>query len=89
MQGVRLTDVARQDLNDIWDYVSQYYAASADTLIIDITKEFATLRDFPNIGKLQHGLINNLRSFPYKDYLIFYQSVDDEIEIIRNYPALF
>jgi toxin ParE1/3/4 len=83
MQGVRLTDLARQDLNDIWDYVSQYNEYSANNLIIEITKKFVTLRDYPNIGKQQNNLLINLRSFPVKDYLIFYQSLDEGIEIIR------
>jgi toxin ParE1/3/4 len=83
MQGVRLTDLARQDLSDIWDYVSQHSQASADNLIIEITKKFATLRNFPNTGKEQSHLLINLRSFPYKDYQIFYQQFDEGIEILR------
>jgi toxin ParE1/3/4 len=37
----------------------------------------------PKIGKLQDNIVINLRSFPYKNYLIFYFPNQSGIEIYR------
>lgn len=83
MRIVEISDTAKDDLRNIWEYVAQYNPESANKLIKDITKKFSLLRDYPLMGKTQDALLINLRSFAFKDYLIFYQPIDGGVEILR------
>ncbi len=80
---VHVADTAKVDLQNIWDYVANHDANAADKLVRELVEKFSLLRDFPHIGREQNGLLINLRSFVVKDYLIFYQPLDDGIEILR------
>lgn len=83
MRTIKIADAAREDLQKIWEYVAQHNPEAASKLIKEITGKFATLRDFPKMGREQNKLLINLRSLTVKDYIIFYQPSDDEIEILR------
>ncbi|MFN6563165.1 MAG: type II toxin-antitoxin system RelE/ParE family toxin [Nostoc sp. ChiSLP01] len=46
-------------------------------------ESFPKLAKFPQIGKQRSELAPLLRSFPVKNYLIFYRPIDEGIEIVR------
>jgi toxin ParE1/3/4 len=48
-----------------------------------INQKFNTLTNFPNMGRRRDELLPLLRSFPVDDYLIFYRSIEEGIEILR------
>ena len=94
----RVSLVARADLDEMWQYVSQESGDPriADRLIDAITERFYLLSDWPLIGRTRNDLRVGLRSYPSGDYLIFYRIQDDDDVIIqrvlhgrRNLPALF
>jgi toxin ParE1/3/4 len=41
------------------------------------------LSESPLIGRARNELINGIRSFPVGNYLLFYQQIENGIEIIR------
>ncbi|BAZ15757.1 plasmid stabilization system protein [Calothrix sp. NIES-4071] len=41
------------------------------------------LAQFPDMGKKQDALLQGLRSFPVKPYIVFYVQIEDGIEILR------
>ncbi len=41
------------------------------------------MRDHPKMGREQDTLLVNLRSFTFKNYLIFNQSFEGGVEILR------
>ncbi|MGF1458720.1 MAG: type II toxin-antitoxin system RelE/ParE family toxin [Leptolyngbyaceae cyanobacterium] len=41
------------------------------------------IAQFPQIGRKRDELYPNLRSLPYKQYLVFYRLLDDAIEVFR------
>ena len=41
------------------------------------------LAQFPLVGKERAEILEGLRSFPVNNYVIFYRSVDNGIEVIR------
>jgi len=41
------------------------------------------LAEFPEMGRMRHEFIINLRSFPVKNYIVFYLPVENGIEILR------
>lgn len=83
MRAVKVTAAAEADLLEIWAYVAEHNTEAANKLIKEITRKFTTLRDYPHIGREQDRLLVNLRSLVVSGYFIFYQPLDDRIEIVR------
>jgi toxin ParE1/3/4 len=83
MNRYRLSRQAEQDLEDIWVYVAQTDEIAADLLIAKLLDKFPMLATFPDMGKKRDDLLEGLRSFPVKPYLIFYNRTQDHVEIIR------
>ncbi|WP_448570613.1 type II toxin-antitoxin system RelE/ParE family toxin [Trichothermofontia sp.] len=60
-----------------------------------VNKTCQKLASFPEIGRKRDELRSGLRSFPINDYLIFYRSTENTIEVLRivsgyrNLGALF
>ena len=53
----------------------------ADTVIENIVLKFATLADFPHMGRSRDDLGVGYRSFPMDRYVVYYRLVSDGIEI--------
>jgi toxin ParE1/3/4 len=83
MPTVKVAAAAKEDLIKIWEYAAEHNPEAANKLIKEITGKFASLRDYPNMGREQSRLLVNLRSCVVRDYFIFYQPFDDGIEILR------
>lgn len=83
MPVIRVSAAAEDDLKEIWTHVAEGDAETATNLVKELIHKFATLRDYPKIGREQNELLVNLRSFPVKNYIIFYQPFEDGIEILR------
>lgn len=83
MPTVKTAAAAEEDLKEIWVYVAEHDAEAASHLIKEITRRFAALRDYPQMGRAQDELLVNLRSVSIKNYIIFYQPYEDGIEIMR------
>lgn len=78
-----LSRFARTDLDEIWSFLNENNSPAADKLIKDFLQKFRMLAENPNLGKRQDKYFLNLRSFPFKNYLIFYIPTDFGIEIFR------
>jgi toxin ParE1/3/4 len=84
MNRYRISQLAEQDLEDIWVYLAQNNQIAADQQIAKILNRLPILAQFPDIGKMREDLRDQLRSFPVKPYIVFYIKLDDgEIEIVR------
>ena len=78
-----LTENAQNDVKEIWQYLSERSLISADKLITELFGKFQLLAKNPKLGKARDELFLNLRSFPFKKYLIFYVPTENGIEIFR------
>ncbi|MBE9080165.1 type II toxin-antitoxin system RelE/ParE family toxin [Romeria aff. gracilis LEGE 07310] len=92
----RFTPTASRDLENIIDYIAERADLdAAERILRKINEKCLRLASFPGMGRLREELAPNLRSFPIEQYLIFYRSVEDGVEIIRilsgyqNVTALF
>ncbi|HTJ57427.1 MAG TPA: type II toxin-antitoxin system RelE/ParE family toxin [Devosiaceae bacterium] len=74
---------ARADLFEIWNYVAHHNRRAADELIRQFNLIFQTLAENPMIGRARDELEPGLRSFPYRRYIVFYNSSDTKLAIIR------
>jgi toxin ParE1/3/4 len=70
-------------LEDIWVYPTQHDEFLADKQVAQILDRFPMLSQFPDTGKQDDDLLNGLRSFPVKPYIIFYNKILDGIEFVR------
>ena len=72
---------ADRDLNDIWDFIADADQTQADKFIDLLLEKCELLARFPEMGRTRHEFIVNLRSFPVKNYSVFYLPVENGIEI--------
>ena len=68
---------------DIWEYIRPRNPASADQLVRTIDECCHTLGEYPHMGRLRIDLGGNIRSFPVKEYVIFYKAENDGILVLR------
>jgi toxin ParE1/3/4 len=80
---VLVTPLARQDLDDIWDYAAESDVGRADRPLDLINEGCQRLAAYPEMGRARHELLVNLRSFTVKHYVVFYQPTADGIEVLR------
>jgi toxin ParE1/3/4 len=79
----QLTQPAREDLKEIWKYIAERNPTSADKFMREFARKFQLLADNPKIGRMHDEFILNLRSFSYKNYVIFYFQSESGVEIYR------
>lgn len=77
------TNQARQDLNEIIEYISRNNPAAAINLVRSIDEKCETLTNFPHMGKSYENLLPQLRSVPVSNYVIFYRQVQNGIQVLR------
>ncbi len=83
MNRYKISQLAEQDLENIWVYLAQNNQIAADKQIANILNRLPILAQFPDIGQVRDDLVEKLRSFPVKPYIVFYIQLDDGIEIVR------
>jgi toxin ParE1/3/4 len=86
---------AQDDLDSIFDYIAQDNPQKAEELIRIFHEKFVMLTTIPEAGTIRPELAPDIRGFPFKRYVIFYQPTLDGIVIVRvihgsrDIPTLF
>jgi toxin ParE1/3/4 len=83
MTKLRVSTQAQDDLLEIWEYFAEINPKAAQRLLQTLKEKFLLLLDHPLIGRERNDLLLGLRAFPVGKYLVFYQPLDDGIEIVR------
>ena len=83
MSQFRISTQAAQDIGNIWKYVAPNNLKAANRLFDTLRESFPKLAKFPQLGRERSELAPFLRTFPVKNYLIFYRPIDEGIEIVR------
>jgi toxin ParE1/3/4 len=97
MSRLVVSPSARNDLDQIWDYIAiENDAPAAAMKLVDRFEEtFAQISRNPGSGTRCEWLRPGLRRFPVWPYIIFYAPTHDGIEVLRiihgarNIEALF
>lgn len=95
MSWLRVSDPARRDLQTIWANISAHSVGSADRMIDILVHRCELIAEFPQMAPERPELAVGLRSFPVRNYLIFYPLIHEGIEVVRalhgarDLPALF
>lgn len=83
MAIVEFSKYAREDIEDIIVYVGEYNIDSAKKIVNELKQKFHLLAENPKLGTLKDKYVIDLRSFPHKNYVIFYFPIENGIEIYR------
>ena len=84
MAQIIFTPYANEDLLDIWVYIAENVEKeNANNFLLSIKKKCEAIAEFPESGRVRYELLINLRSFPFKKFVIFYLPLADGIEVLR------
>jgi len=74
---------ANRDLLEILEHIATDNPVAAGETVLSLEKRFHLLGNQPELGRLRPSLGKNTRSFPVKNYVIFYRIIPTGIEISR------
>lgn len=83
MLNIRISEPARSDLEEIWQYIAENNQPAANTILGQLKAKFELIAGQPNIGRERQEIMLALKSFPHKSFIIFYFVTDTGIEIFR------
>ena len=84
MRQILFTPLATEDLQEIWVYLAENAGSkTANKFLLAVKKKCETLAEFPEMGRVRHEYLLNLRSFSFSNYIIFYLLLDDGVEVLR------
>ena len=75
--------LAGADIAEIWDYIAEDSVGEADAWVDRLDAKLRLLSTQRMIGRARDELAPGLRSVPFGRYVIFYQPVDDGIDVVR------
>ncbi|XWK90454.1 MAG: type II toxin-antitoxin system RelE/ParE family toxin [Phormidium sp.] len=82
-----ISPAALRDLDDIFDYFASSSVEAGEKFAIEFKKKCQYLTQFPNFGRSYATLKPNLRGIPLMNYIIFYQVIEEGVEIVRVVSA--
>lgn len=74
---------AELDSLDIWDFIAEDSLDRADDFLDFLEEKLANLARNPGMGKRREDISPDLRSFPVKNYIVFYREIEGGIDVIR------
>jgi toxin ParE1/3/4 len=83
MSSYSFSDDAIQDLDEICEYIARNNPSAASKLFDRIRERCKVVAGFPNMGKSYSKLSRGLRGFIVDDYIVFYYSREDGIDVAR------
>jgi toxin ParE1/3/4 len=80
---IAFTDLAEDDLIDIWVHIAPDNEAAADRLVDELHEVTRKLVRFPGMGRAVDELHIGARAFVHRDYLVVYRPMDYGVAVIR------
>ncbi len=67
----------------MWDHIAEDSIEQANRWFDKLGDKFKLIATLPLMGRARHELAADLRSFPFGRNVIFYEQIDDRIDIVR------
>jgi len=83
MNRASITIRARADLDNIWLFIARDRPSAADQLLDKFGRVFEDLARHPQMGESRPELGRRIRAFSVGSYVIYFQTVDAGVEIVR------
>ncbi len=78
-----ITPLAQQDLEEIGDYIAQDSPKRAVSFILELQAQCQKICINPAGYRRRPELSDDLRSCAHGNYVIFFESTDDQVTIVR------
>jgi len=75
--------LAALDILDVWDHIADDDMTAADRWVDELDATFGRLATQPMMGRARPELAPDLRSFPFRRYVIYYVARSDGIDVVR------
>jgi len=83
MPRVLRRPLAAADIAEIWDYIAEDSIDQADAWVDRLDETLRLLATQPRMGRARDELSPGVRSMPFGRYVIFYEPLDDGIDVVR------
>jgi addiction module RelE/StbE family toxin len=84
MNNIFFSTLAKDDLQDIWNFTAAESPQGARKIIEKIHSSIAKLADFPHMGPQRKDLtIRDVRFLVVSRYIIVYRTENKSVEIVR------
>jgi len=83
MANIQKRPLAEADLDELWDRIAEDSIDRANNFLRKLGKRLEMLALQPYMGYERNELLPGLRSFPYKNYIIFYFPLENGIDVVR------
>ncbi|MBE7418791.1 MAG: type II toxin-antitoxin system RelE/ParE family toxin [Ideonella sp.] len=83
MAQVNRRPQATLDILDIWDHIAEDNLDAADRWVDEIGATLELLATQPLMGRARPELAAEVRSHPFRRYVIFYLPMNDGIDVVR------
>lgn len=83
MARVTRRPLAAADILDIWDHIAEDSIEQADRWVDKLDEKFRLIATQPLMGRARNELAAHVCSFPFGRYVIFYEPIEDGIDIVR------
>lgn len=78
-----ITDPARKDLDDIYDYIAQDSPAAAETFVTGLVGSLYEMADLGLTGSPRDWVRPGLRLHVHGKYCAYFRVTDDDLVVIR------
>ena len=83
MARITRRPLAAADILDIWEYIAEDSIEQADRWVEMLDEKFKLIATQPLMGRTRTELAANVRSFPFGRYVIFYEPIEDGVDVVR------
>lgn len=83
MSSTEFRPEAREDLNDIWEFIAKDSPTATTNWIDFIETKHQTISEHPEMGRVRNDLEPGLHIFPVGKYAICYRPIPNDIEVMR------
>lgn len=83
MPRILRSEPAKRDAAQIWEYIARDNSDAADRLLDRFDQALELIVNVPMMGRPRDALFPGLRSFRVGNYLLFYRTIAEGIELIR------
>ena len=80
---LQISQIARDDLVDIWEFIAEHDELAADRYIGHIRLRARELVRYPRLGRVRREIHPAIRSLLCRNHLIFYRAKRTSIQILR------
>ncbi|QDG53469.1 type II toxin-antitoxin system RelE/ParE family toxin [Persicimonas caeni] len=85
---LNISPAAEHDLIDIWAFIASDNPNAADDFVDALHSRCFALTHTPRMGRCRDDLVRGLRSFPFRNYVIFYRIAETSVDVVRVLSGL-